>query len=564
MSEPLLKPASFNKFLYLSGILVILFTACNNEHTHIGEKEIVERPEDINLKAEDIIHGTLKDILQNNRDISDSFSLKNASYIQHLYEQTSFQPIWSAKGEFEPWADSLFIFIDSCHQYSLFPQDYYQQKLKELKTELILDTSKENKLDAAKWAYSDLLLSSAFVQIVKDLRKGRLLPDSLLIKDSTLTPSFFSGQFQKFKQSPLSQFTLDLEPTHIEYRKLKEGLKTFLSKANFKNYTLIRTNDSVKIPLLVYQRLLEEKDSATVADSTIADSLAIVAAIKKYQKRKGIKADGKISSTLIKRLNNTDKEKFIRIAITMDKYKILQRLPEQYVWVNIPAFYLQVKDCDTVVLSSKIVVGKPETKTPIITSAITDMITYPKWHIPESIIKQEILPGLKKDPGYTLRKGYTLTDKDGNEIDPYTVTWSKYKEYIPYRVIQGSGDANALGVMKFNFPNKHSVYLHDTNQRHLFSKSGRALSHGCVRVQAWQELSEYILRNDSLFSERAIPVDSVKTWLALKEKRVVPVRKKLPLFIRYFTCEAKDETVVFYDDIYEEDRRIRETTFSDK
>jgi murein L,D-transpeptidase YcbB/YkuD len=118
--------------------------------------------------------------------------------------------------------------------------------------------------------------------------------------------------------------------------------------------------------------------------------------------------------------------------------------------------------------------------------------------------------------------------------------------------------------MKFNFPNKHAVYLHDTNQRYLFSKSSRALSHGCVRVQAWQELTNFILRNDSAYSEKAIPVDSVNNWLSLKEKHVIPVRKKVPLFIRYFTCEGKDDKIVFYEDVYGEDRRIREKAFSDK
>jgi L,D-transpeptidase YcbB len=118
--------------------------------------------------------------------------------------------------------------------------------------------------------------------------------------------------------------------------------------------------------------------------------------------------------------------------------------------------------------------------------------------------------------------------------------------------------------MKFNFPNKYAVYLHDTNQRYLFSKSKRALSHGCVRVQAWQELTNFILRNDSLYSDKFVPVDSVNNWLALKEKHLITVRKKIPLFIRYFTCDVVKEDVVFYEDVYGDDRRIREKIFSDK
>ena len=239
-------------------------------------------------------------------------------------------------------------------------------------------------------------------------------------------------------------------------------------------------------------------------------------------------------------------------------------MPEKYLWVNIPSYYLQLRECDTVILQSKVVVGKPETKTPMLTSTIVDMITYPKWTIPESIIKKEILPGLKKDPGYTTRKGYSLVDKDGNEVDPYSVSWAKYEKGIPYKVVQGSGDDNALGVLKFNFPNKYSVYLHDTNQRYLFSKTSRALSHGCVRVQAWNELAQYILRNDSSFASNAVPVDSLESWLATKQKRYIPVRKPIPLFIRYFSCETKNGKLVFYEDIYEEDKRLRDRLFSSK
>jgi murein L,D-transpeptidase YcbB/YkuD len=279
-----------------------------------------------------------------------------------------------------------------------------------------------------------------------------------------------------------------------------------------------------------------------------------------------LKIDGKISSSLINTLNGTDKEKFIRIAINLDRYKLLKPLPDQYVWVNIPSYYLQLKQGDSVILKSRVVVGKPATRTPIITSSISDMVTYPKWTIPESIIKKEILPELKKDAGYLAKKGYSLVDDDGNEVDPYKVKWAKYQDEIPYKVVQGSGDDNALGVLKFNFPNKYSVYLHDTNQRYLFSSKTRALSHGCVRVQAWEDLAKFILRNDSLNSAKnAVPIDSLESWLITKQKKYIPVRKPIPLFIRYFTTDVDDKgKLVFYDDVYGEDGKIREKLFTDK
>jgi murein L,D-transpeptidase YcbB/YkuD len=557
------KPFLLFKTSYFFAFLLFFLVACDNEHVQITAKEIVEKPEEINVKAEDIIQGTLKDILKNGKDIEDSIKIKNANIVQYLYDQQSFQPLWSSQGSFASWGDSLYSLIDSSRNYGLFPKDYYHAKLVELKKELILDTVKENKLDAAKWAYSDLLLTSAFVQVVKDLSKGRLLPDSILARDSSLTPDFFANQLAQFRKEGIDSFTAHLEPKNTGYAELKKGLHRFLAKAKLKHFTFVETKDSLLIPDLLFKRLSEE-DSLPLQVQARPDSLSIAAAIKKYQKRKGQKVDGKISASLINKLNDNDNEKFIRIAITMDKFKLLPPMPQQYIWVNIPSYNLQLKDSDTIVLISKVVVGKPNTKTPLITSAITDMITYPKWHIPESIIKKDILPGLKRDPGYTLRKGYTLFDKDGKEVDPYTINWSKYKEGIPYKVVQGSGDENALGVIKFNFPNDHSVYLHDTNQRYLFSKTSRALSHGCVRVQAWEELAHFILRNDSTYSDKAIPIDTVSNWLALKEKHVIPVRKKLPLFIRYFACEGKGDHVVFYEDVYGEDRLIREKIFSDK
>jgi len=562
----MIKPKCDLSFAGIIGFLLLLsiclISACNDHHVTIEEKKIVAKAEDINISAEDIIEGTLKEVLQNNKQIEDSFQLKNASILQYIYNEYSFQPIWSKKGSFLNKADSLFRLMDSASNYGLFFSDYYYNRLGSLKNELKLDTSSQIKLDASKWAYSDLLLTSAFVQIVKDLAKGRLLPDSLLATDSLLTPEFFSKQLKQFGRDNIDSFTAQLEPVNPGYQKLKNGLKRFLSKAHFKNYSIIKPKDSLQFPELVYKRLSEE--DSTLLNNDDPDSVTISRAIKKYQKKKGLKADGLVSQSLVDRLNDTDKERFIRIAITLDKYKMLQPLPQQYIWVNIPAYYLQLIDSDSVVLKSRVVVGKPETKTPLITSAITDLITYPKWHIPESIIKKDILPGLKRDPGYTIRKGYTLFDEDGNEIDPYTVTWAKYKEGIPYSVVQGSGDENALGVMKFNFPNKYAVYLHDTNQRYLFSKSKRALSHGCVRVQAWQELTNFILRNDSLYSEKFVPVDSVNNWLALKEKHLITVRKKIPLFIRYFTCDVVKDDVIFYEDVYGDDRRIREKIFSDK
>ena len=551
----------FFRPLFLPILAVVLLFSCKDKNQDVTEVQIVKQPEDINARAEDLIRSTLKEILSNDNELPDSVKVKNALILQHLYNENVYEPLWSSKGSFNRNGDSLFSLISHLKEYGLFPDDYYYSKLSSVRTKLS-DTSKETKLNASLWAYSDLLFSSAFVQIIKDLKAGRLVPDTVIARDTSLQPAFFAAKLRSFQQREDSVFE-SLEPKDSGYIKLKMVLNDLLPKANFKKYTLVATTDSAQIPRLLYKRLSEE-DSTLIPD-TRPDSLQVSSAIKKYQKRKKSKADGKITAALIERLNNTDEQKFLRLAINLDRYKLLPRLPQLYIFVNIPGYYLRLIQSDTVVLRSRVVVGKPITRTPIITSVINNMVTYPKWTIPESIIKKEILPGLQRDPSYTLRKGYSIVDEDGNEIDPFSVRWAKYKEAIPYKVVQGSGDDNALGVLKFNFPNNYSVYLHDTNQRYLFSNKKRALSHGCVRVQAWDSLARFILRNDSLKSKNFIPTDSLQTWLATKQKKYIPVRRPIPLFIRYFTCEVNSEgKLVFYEDIYEEDRKLRETVFANK
>jgi L,D-transpeptidase YcbB len=540
-------------------ILLVTFFSCNEENKNVAEEAIVTTPEQIDSKAEEVIQATLKDLLDN-KELADSFQLKNTLLIDSIYEKKDFAPVWSFEGNYTRHADSLYNIIQNARLYGFFPNDYYADKLTELKQTISTDSLK--KLDASKWALNDLLLTSAFTQLVRDLKTGRIVPDSIIKRDVVNTGSFLSQCLDSFIQNPSVEVFNQLEPRHKEYAELKKALGSFLDSANFRDYTYIHAYDSGTLKQLIYKRI-DEEDSIQL-EQVVIDSIYLADAIKKYQKLKKLRVDGKISSELIKKLNDTDEEKFIRIAITMDRYKMLSTLPDQYIWVNIPSYQLKVKRGDSILLTSKVAVGKTYTRTPEIVSAITDMITYPQWTIPASIIEKEILPGLKRDAGYTNKKGYSIIDKDGNVVDPYFVDWSKYKKGIPYKVVQGSGDANALGVIKFNFPNKHSVYLHDTNQRYLFSRKNRALSHGCVRVESWRNLAYFILESDSLSGSNFLPKDSLNNWLSLKQKKVIPVRSKVPLYLKYFTCEGLNGKIIFYDDIYEEDRKLRNKYFATK
>jgi murein L,D-transpeptidase YcbB/YkuD len=539
-------------FYPLACIFLLSLSSCKSKHKHITEKEIVSKPEELKLTVSEVIESALEQALDSNGHLS-GFDLKEVLLTDSLYKQNSYASRWTSDGKWLPEADSLYKLIRSARSYGLYPDYYYKSALDTLYTKTVTDTSRENKLDASLWAKTDMYLTSAFISLTAHLKSGRLMADSTRRKDPAHSTVFYLRQFDSFRKKPVEAFTAALEPRHVQYADLKLALANFLETADLRHFTYVNFKDSINLRESIRKRLLEDS-----IRTLSADSLQFSLAIKEFQRRKGIKVDGKISESLVIALNDNDEHRFARIAVTLDRYKQMSRLPANYIWVNIPAYRLDVFENDTVVLTSKVVVGKPETSTPVITSVMTDMITYPLWHIPNSIIVKEILPALKKDPGYLKRKGYSLVDKDYNEIDPYTIEWSKYEKGIPYRIIQGSGDDNALGVLKFNFPNKFSVYLHDTNQRSFFSRKKRALSHGCVRVQAWQDLAYYLLDKDST-KANAIPPDSLSNWLALKEKHVLPLRSRVPLFIRYFTCEAgSDGSIVFHEDIYGEDRRLRQ------
>ncbi|MEI9911693.1 MAG: L,D-transpeptidase family protein [Bacteroidota bacterium] len=564
------KKSSSYPFIYFIAFILFL-SACNNSKNPPGS-DIASSPEQLDEKVTDNTRETLEYAIANNGNIGDSVFLLNTKLLQLIYEKGRFEPVWSSKEQWKPAGDSLFHFIATAKLYGLFPEDYHFPQLDSIHRMFVNDSlAKTERRDAVLWSRADLLLTDAFMQMVKDIKLGRLPKDSITLRtDSVLTDDFYIKQWDALKQSAsLSQVMRSLEPKHWGYRALKAGIQKFLDSADNRPFTIVPPQGKDPVSRNTYRKALQTRlyqGGFIASDSIPADSATLAEGVKKFQKRHGITADGKAGEATLRLLNLSDKDKFIRIAISMDRYKLLpDTMPPRYVWVNLPSYYLQLRDHDTMKLLSKIVCGKPLNRTPLLTSAISEMITYPQWTIPTSIIVKEILPAAKKNPGYFAKKGFSLIDKDGNEVDPYSVDWSKYSKGIPYKVVQGSGDDNALGILKFNFNNKYAVYLHDTNQRYLFAQAVRSLSHGCVRVQEWEKLAYNILQYDNPDQKKLqAKEDSLSRWLIRKEKHSIGIRNRLPVFIRYFTCEGKGDGIVFYDDIYNEDKLIRQKYFGGK
>lgn len=546
-------------------VFVVLIVSCRHS-SPVKKNDLVDDPAEMDQRVKENIASMLSNAADDAK-LPDSSTLAYYPVLKNYYDADDRAPLWSAEEKWKPCAAALVRYLDAASLQGLYKEDYHYKKLTELKS--LLDNDSVKRKDAVIWAKAELLMTDALTGMLRDLKQGRLQPDSLSWKyDTARYRNYFTASMEKIRNGePLDSVLEHVQPSLEGYRSLKKGIRKFIDSMDTRTYTYLEYpyKDSLKF-LSAFRKRMSESGINIEAN---IDSAGLAGYLKRFQKENGLTVDGKIGKEVVKRLNLTDRQKFNLIAVTLDKYKSLpEKMPEKYIWVNLPGYYMKVWDSDTLVFDSKVICGKPATPTPLITSAITDIVIYPTWTVPASIIKKEMLPGLKRNPGYLARKGLYLLNDKGERVNPYGINWAKYSKGIPFRIQQGSGDDNALGVIKFNFSNPFSVYLHDTNQRYLFKNGIRCLSHGCVRVQEWQKLADYIVRNDSLLARRTDTLryntDSIANWIANKERHTIVVKQKLPLFIRYFSCEGDKGDVKFYDDMYGDDRELLRKYFAGK
>lgn len=543
---------------YILKLLLILsfifFFACKNANKP-PEKDVVSSTEQLTAHTSDNLRKLLRYADEHSARINDSLKLNASGLVTSVYKNNNFQTVWRATDQWQPIADSLFRIVENAREYGLYPSDYNYTSLVFIRNKLLTDSL--SRRDAALWSRADILLTDAFFNIARHLKLGKLELDSISLRnDSLINDQYFLDHFTRSVNNKNIITSLhQLEPSYPEYAAIKKAIPGFLDSADFAPYTYLPYpyKDTLAFTRTLQKRLSEE--GILMNNGSLIDSVTLSAAIMTYQNSKKIKPTGKISESLVRSLNNTDNEKFISIAITLDRYKLMpESPPKTYVLVNLPSFSLYVYDKDTLMLTSKTIVGSWKSKTPLLNSKISNFITYPQWTVPYSIIFKEMLPRIRKDINYLDKQRLMVVDKNDSVIDPYDINWEKLNnKNFPYLIRQREGDDNSLGVIKFNFVNKYSVYLHDTNTRNLFSRSSRALSHGCVRVQDWEALYQFLIRSDTA----RFPVDTLNAWFSRQEKHTITGFPKVPLFIRYFTVEGKSGRLKFYSDIYGYDRMLR-------
>ena len=243
------------------------------------------------------------------------------------------------------------------------------------------------------------------------------------------------------------------------------------------------------------------------------------------------------------------------IRMNLQRWRWMPRdLGDRYVFVNVPAYQMQVIEGNDPVLAMRVIVGDPKHQTPLFDDEMTTVVLSPNWNVPESIIRKEMLPKLVDDPGYLERQDIQVVGTSGELVDAEGVDWSDESSVSRLHFRQEPGPKNALGLVKFQFPNSFDVYMHDTPQDSLFNKSKRALSHGCVRLENPVALAEYVLRDQPQWTS-----EKITTAMNAGREQAVALKEHLPVHIGYFTAWVNpDGSVTYTDDPYNLDAQQKE------
>jgi L,D-transpeptidase YcbB len=413
----------------------------------------------------------------------------------------------------------------------------------------------------------DVTLTAAMLRYASHLSQGCIRPEELAeIAARHGNPPFrdLPGELAAaLNENRLENFVHGLSPPHPGYRKLKKVLKQYRRIQAAGGWPVIAAGPALKMGIQddrvrALGRHLEMTGDLQ-ADSRRADDRfcpLLETAVKRYQRRHGLEPDGIVGDETRRVLNIPVEKRIIQLMLNMERWRWLPGdLGSRYIMVNIPGFELQLVQNEAVALSMRAIVGRKSRPTPILTSRLTYLELNPSWNIPQKIARQDILPKIQADPDYLARKGIQVFDswqEDAPALDPYGIDWSGLsKDYFPYRLQQLPAADNALGRIKFMFPNQQSVYIHDTPGKSLFNRSRRVFSSGCVRVEKPLALARSLLM-DQRWNRRRLAMA-----VASKQSRTIIFQEPVPVYLVYFTAWTDTAgDVQFRDDIYGHDHRL--------
>jgi murein L,D-transpeptidase YcbB/YkuD len=350
-----------------------------------------------------------------------------------------------------------------------------------------------------------------------------------------------------------------LRPDHPYYDRLRRGLARYRAIRAQGGWPTVPAGPALKPGMTdarviaVRKRLAVTGELATTGTLSSRFDEPLEAAVKRFQKTHNIAADGVVGAATVQAMNVGVDARIDQIRANLERARwVLHDMPREAVLVDIAGYRVNFVRNGETVWSTRAQVGTPYRKTPVFRDRIRYVEVNPTWTVPPTILRKDILPKLKQDAGYLQQRDMQVLTHDGKPVDPATIDWSRYPETrFPYLLRQNPGPNNALGRIKFMFPNKYAVYLHDTPSRNLFERDQRAFSSGCIRIEDPFEFAELLL-DDPQWTEARL-----KELVDTKQTSTVRLSEPVIVILLYWTVNAgEDGTLVFKDDVYARDPAV--------
>lgn len=448
--------------------------------------------------------------------------------ITNFYKGRNYAYAWyDDKGMIEP-ANNLYNLIQNIRDEGIPDSIPYKTALTTL-----MESEEGNEKTAPM---VELMLTSQYLAYAKNVWVGLSEQQSLATEWLLPRKKISSGQLLDSLVN--GNNVLENSPVYRQYGLLKNYLKKYNDIKALGEFTVIKAEkktyqqgDSSIIISAIRERLFTLGDLITNDQSAIFDA-SLQDAVKIFERRLGYKEDGIINAALLSEMNYPIDKRIEQILVNMERSRWVPVQPgNNYLVINIPEFKLHVYENDSVAWSMDVVVGKYQHKTVIFNGDMKYIVFSPYWNIPASIMKKETLPAIKRDPNYLAK---------------HNMEWNNGS------IRQKPGPDNSLGLVKFLFPNSHSIYLHDTPAKSLFNENSRAFSHGCIRLSEPRKLAIYLLRNDTTWTEKKITEAMTKGV-----EKYVTLKNPVPVFIAYFTTWVdKEGKLNFRNDIYNRNTRL--------